>query len=88
MLASVGGALGVLFAIWGMRTLTLLFSREQQENFTLHAQLNWNGLGVTAALSVVCGLSFGRLAPALQSTRPDVTDALKNGRAASRFSLS
>lgn len=78
MLASLGGALGVLFAIWGVRALTFLFSRGQ-ENFTLHAELNWSVLGVTAALSVVCGLLFG-LVPAIQSTRPDVMPALKNGR--------
>ena len=78
MLASLGGALGVLFAIWGVRSLTLLLSKGQQ-NFTLHAELNWNVLGVTAALSVVCGLLFG-LAPAIQSTRPDVMPALKSGR--------
>src|SRR5438552_1141544 len=78
MLASLGGALGVLFAIWGVRSLTFLLSNGQQ-NFTLHAELNWNVLGVTAALSVVCGLLFG-LAPAIQSTRPDVMPALKNSR--------
>ena len=78
MLASLGGALGVLFAIWGVRSLTFLLSNGQ-ENFTLHAELNWNVLGVTAALSVVCGLLFG-LAPATQSTRPDVMPALNNGR--------
>jgi predicted permease len=78
MLASLGGALGVLFAIWGMRSLTFLLSNGQ-ENFALHAELNWKVLGVTAALSVVCGLLFG-LAPAIQSTRPDVMPALKNGR--------
>jgi macrolide transport system ATP-binding/permease protein len=78
MLASLGGAFGVLFAIWGVRSLTLLFSRGQ-ENFTLHAELNWHVLGVTAALSVACGLLFG-LAPAIQSTRADVMPALKNGR--------
>src|SRR5213080_1722297 len=78
MLASVGGAFGVLFAIWGVRSLTFLLSHGQ-ENFTLHAELNWNVLGVTAALSVVCGLLFG-LAPAIQSTSPDVMPALKNGR--------
>src|ERR1700722_4279227 len=77
MLASLGGALGVLFAIWGVRSLTLLLSGGQ-ENFTLNAELNWNVLGVTAALSVICGLLFG-LAPAIQSTRPDVMPALKNG---------
>jgi predicted permease len=78
MLASLGGAFGVLFAIWGVRSLTFLLSNGH-ENFTLHAELNWNVLGVTAALSVVCGLFFG-LVPALQSTRPDVMPALKNGR--------
>jgi predicted permease len=78
MLASLGGAFGVLFAIWGVRSLTLLLSNGQQ-NFTLHAELNWKVLGVTAALSVGCGLLFG-LAPAIQSTRPDVMPALKNGR--------
>jgi len=78
MLASLGGALGVLFAIWGVRWLTFLLSHGQ-ENFTLHAELNWNVLVVTAALSVVCGLLFG-LAPAIQSTRPDVMPALKDGR--------
>jgi predicted permease len=78
MLASLGGAFGVLFAIWGVRSLTFLFARGQ-ENFTLHAELNWKVLGVTAALSVVCGLLFG-LAPAIQSTRPDVMPVLKNGR--------
>ncbi|HTM51013.1 MAG TPA: ABC transporter permease [Bryobacteraceae bacterium] len=78
MLASLGGALGVLFAIWAVRSLTLLFSKGQQ-NFTLHAEVNWSVLGVTAALSVVCGLLFG-LAPAIQSTRPEVMPELKNGR--------
>jgi macrolide transport system ATP-binding/permease protein len=78
MLASLGGAFGVLFAIWGVRSLTLLLSHGQQ-NFTLHAELNWKVLGVTAALSVVCGLLFG-LAPAIQSTRPDVMPTLQNGR--------
>jgi predicted permease len=78
ILASLGGAFGVLLSIWGVRALTFLFSNGRQ-NFTLHAELNWNVLAVTAALSVVCGLLFG-LAPAIQSTRPDVLPALKNGR--------
>jgi predicted permease len=78
MLASLGGALGLLFAMWGVRWLTFLLANGRQ-NFTLHAQLNWNVLGVTAALSMVCGLLFG-LAPAIQSTHPEVMPALKNGR--------
>jgi macrolide transport system ATP-binding/permease protein len=79
LLASLGGALGVVFALWGMRTLTFLLSNGQRNLLTLHAELNWSVLGVTAALSVVCGLLFG-LAPAIQSTRPDVIPALKDGR--------
>jgi predicted permease len=78
MLSSLGGALGILFAIWGVRTATFLLSRGQ-ENFTLRAELNWSVLAVTAALSVICGVLFG-LVPAIQATRPDVMPALKNGR--------
>lgn len=78
LLASLGGALGVMFAMWGVRVLTWLFSRGR-EDFTLHAGMNWNVLGVTAGLSVLCGLLFG-LAPAIQATRTDVIGALRGGR--------
>lgn len=78
LLASLGGALGVMFAMWGVRVLTWLFSRGR-EDFTLHAGMNWNVLGVTAGLSVLCGLLFG-LAPAIQATRTDVVGALRGGR--------
>lgn len=80
MLASLGGTVGILFAIWGMRSLTLLFARGDA-NFTLHAELNWKVLAATAVLSVLCGLLFG-LVPALQSTRAEVLPALKSGAAA------
>ena len=63
LLASLGGALGVLFAIWGIRFLTLLLANGDA-NFTLHAELNWHVLGVAAALSLLTGVLFG-LAPAL-----------------------
>ena len=90
LLASLGGALGVMFAIWGIRFLTLLLANGQ-ENFTLHAELNWHVLGVAVALSLLTGVLFG-LAPALQSTSVDVMPALKELRAAShgfrRVSLS
>jgi predicted permease len=85
LLASLGGALGILFAIWGIRFLTLLLSNGR-DNFTLHAQLNWPVLGVAAALSVLTGVLFG-LAPALQSTRVDVMPALKEARAGQSHSF-
>jgi macrolide transport system ATP-binding/permease protein len=80
LLASVGGALGVLLAFWGARFLTFLLANGR-ENFTLGAELNWHVLAATCALSMVCGAVFG-LAPAIQSTRADVMPALKGSRVA------
>jgi predicted permease len=80
VLSSIGGLLGVLFAWWGIRVLTLLLANGR-ENFTLHAELNWHVLGVTLVLSVLTGVLFG-LAPALQATRVDVMPALKQSRTA------
>jgi macrolide transport system ATP-binding/permease protein len=51
LLALMGGALGVGFAVWGIRFLTLLLSNGR-EDFTLHANLNWHVLGVVAGLKV------------------------------------
>jgi predicted permease len=79
LLASLGGALGIIFAIWGIRFLTLLLANGQK-NFTLHAELNWHVLAVAATLSFLTGVLFG-LAPAMQSTRVDVMPALKEIRA-------
>jgi macrolide transport system ATP-binding/permease protein len=79
LLASLGGALGITFAIWGIRFLTLLLANGEK-NFTLHAELNWHVLAVAATLSLLTGVLFG-LAPAMQSTRVDVMPALKETRA-------
>ena len=76
LLASLSGALGVLIAVAGIRVLTRLLANGQ-EDFTLHAELNWHVLIVTSALSLLCGVLFG-LAPALQATRPATMPALKD----------
>ncbi|HZS27265.1 MAG TPA: ABC transporter permease [Candidatus Angelobacter sp.] len=78
MLASLGGALGVLASVWGMRSLTAMLSNGQT-GFTLHANLNWHVLTVALGLSLFTGALFG-LAPALESTRVDVVPALKKVR--------
>jgi macrolide transport system ATP-binding/permease protein len=78
LLAVLGGTLGVAFAIWGIRFLTLLLANGQ-ENFTLRAELNWHVLAVVAGLSLITGILFG-LAPAMQSTRMDFMPSLKESR--------
>ncbi len=65
LLASLGGALGVVFAIWGIRFLTLLLAQRPDE-FHLHAELNWHVLARWPPLSLLTGVLFG-LAPALAS---------------------
>src|SRR5438067_8572504 len=62
LLASIGGALGVAVAVWGIRFLTLLLANGREE-FTLRPDLNWHVLGVAMALSIMTGMLFG-LAPA------------------------
>jgi len=78
LLASVGGSLGMLLAIWGIRLLSLLLEGGRG-NIRLHAQLNWQVLLAAVALSLVTGMLFG-LAPALQSADVDLATALKETR--------
>lgn len=82
LLSLVGGILGLLVAIWGIRSITWLLANGR-DNFTLHANLNWQVLGFTLALALATGLVFG-LAPAIQATKVDLTPALKETRAGSR----
>jgi macrolide transport system ATP-binding/permease protein len=89
LLALLGGVVGVLFAIWGIRFLSLLMA-DGNTHFTFQAELNWRVLGVAATLSILTGALFG-LAPAIQSTRVDLIPALKEVRAGqshSRIGLS
>ena len=79
LLAALGGALSVFFAIIGIRSLSVLLE-SRSRHVTVNADLNWHVLSVAAVLSVLTGLLFG-LAPALQSTRLDLIPALKEARA-------
>ncbi|HYL63662.1 MAG TPA: ABC transporter permease [Candidatus Methylomirabilis sp.] len=78
LLAFLGGALGVLVAVWGMRFLGVLLASGNRR-YTLQAELNWHVLAAAALLSLLTGLFFG-LAPAMQATRVDVLSALKESR--------
>ena len=79
MLSFVGALLGLLVAYWGIQSITWLLANGH-DNFTLHANLNWQVLGFTLALALVTGIVFG-LAPAIQATGVDLTPALKETRA-------
>jgi macrolide transport system ATP-binding/permease protein len=79
MLSLTGGALGLVVAFWGIRSITWLLSNTRGDTL-LRASLNWPVLGFTLALAVATGIVFG-LAPALQATKPDFTPALKETRA-------
>jgi macrolide transport system ATP-binding/permease protein len=79
LLATIGAAVGVVFAKWGIKGLLALMANGRQ-TILLDAGLNWRVLGMTAALAIVTGVLFG-LAPALESTRVDLVTALKQARA-------
>jgi len=74
MLAIVGGGAGLLLAIWAVRWIVSLsgdtIPRVQE------ISVDPRVAGFTLLVSVVTGVLFG-LAPAIQVSRPDLTDALK-----------
>jgi len=74
LLAVVGGALGLLLAEWGV-DLILAFGRDSIPRAN-EISLDGRVLAFTVAVSVLTGIIFG-LAPALQSSRADVQEALK-----------
>ena len=76
LLSLLGGLVGILLAVWGVGILqnsgvaTLPHMQE--------IRIDGYVLGFTALISLVNGLVFG-LAPALQASRHDVGEALKEG---------
>jgi putative ABC transport system permease protein len=76
LLSLLGGALGLLLAIW---ILNLLVTTAPQQIPRLNAiELDRWILAFTFLLSLMTGVIFG-LAPALQSARPDLNSTLKEG---------
>ncbi|MGH9939757.1 MAG: ABC transporter permease, partial [Blastocatellia bacterium] len=87
LLALAGGALGLLFALWG-RDLLLNLRFSGQEMSSLQTGLDLRVLAFTFAVSVLTGLLFG-LIPAWRATRVDLTPALKDtGRSSAGHSRS
>jgi predicted permease len=80
LLASLGGALGVLFAFWGKIALVAVSGRDTSFlPADINLSLNWRVLAFTLAVSLLTGILFG-LAPAWRATSFDLTAAIKQGR--------
>ena len=73
-----GGALGILFALWGTRAIVALFAGNSDEPFGFSPGIDGRVLLFTFATAVLTGIVFG-LAPAFRGTRVDLTPALKQG---------
>jgi putative ABC transport system permease protein len=80
IVALIGGLLGVFIAFWGIDLLRGANPGEAAKYAPGWDQLgiNFPVLGFTIALSLLSGLVFG-LAPALQVSKPNLNDALKEG---------
>jgi predicted permease len=76
LLAFFGGLGGLLIAFWGIKVLVALGPRDipQLDQITIDGKV----LGFTLAVSLLTGLIFG-LVPALQASRPDLNETLKEG---------
>jgi putative ABC transport system permease protein len=80
LLALMGGALGALFALWSTDLLvshvgdTVAFTTPGWSEIRIDRGV----LGFTLLISLATGVTFG-LMPALQSTKPNLTESLKEG---------
>jgi predicted permease len=77
LLAGLGGALGVLFALWLKDGLLAVSAWGGTDMVAVEPRLDLRVLSFTLALSLVTGVLFG-LVPAWRATRIDLTPALKD----------
>jgi putative ABC transport system permease protein len=76
LLSLAGGSLGLLLAVWWSDLLVSLGKEDIPR--ALQVGLDWRVLGFTLFVSVGTGLVFG-LVPALQSSKTQLTETLKEG---------
>jgi putative ABC transport system permease protein len=84
-LAVFGGVMGLLIALWGIEFLTAFKPSADTGNTSYIQMLDFSRamidsqvLAFTLLLSIMTGILFGLL-PAIQASRPDVNEALKDG---------
>jgi len=76
LLALSGGAVGALLAIWGVDLLETLVPENLAQ--ARGVVMDWRVFGFSGAVSLLTGVLFG-LAPALQISKLNLTEALKEG---------
>ena len=76
LLALAGGAIGLLFALWGVHILRAITPTDLPEHG--HFELNANVLWFTLAISLLTGVLFG-LAPAIQASPRRAGAAIRDG---------
>jgi putative ABC transport system permease protein len=76
LLAMMGGALGLLLAMWGVSFVESIGS--QATHLLANLEIDLRVLGFTFAISILTGIAFG-LAPALNASNPDLNETLKEG---------
>jgi putative ABC transport system permease protein len=85
VLASLGGLLGLGFAIGGLRLLKSALPSDTPRLMDVH--MDWRVLLFTASVTILTGFAFG-LVPALQASSAALTDSLKSGGRSTALSLS
>ncbi|HEY8188961.1 MAG TPA: ABC transporter permease [Pyrinomonadaceae bacterium] len=80
LLSLAGGVLGLLIAYWGVDALVAALPESQLNGLPFLKSLHLDAriLGFSFGLSLLTGIVFG-LAPALQSSRLDLNEVLKEG---------
>ena len=80
LLSLAGGLAGLLIAYWGVNALIAALPENQLNSLPFLKSLHIDAriLGFSFALSLLTGMVFG-LAPALQSSRLDLNEVLKEG---------
>ena len=76
LLALVGGTLGLLLALWGIDLLLTISPSNLPRVETIG--IDGRVFALTLAVSLLTGIGFG-LVPAIQVSKPDLNDALKEG---------
>ena len=76
LLALIGGALGFVLSIWALRLLLTAIPIDLP--FWMNFSIDLRVLGFTLAITLLTGFIFGAL-PALQTSRVDLNDNLKEG---------